>query len=284
MDDDEKRSARRDILEDIGSILYDDLCADAWGRLLVEVMRGPDGAPFTAGVDVEELFGDESRVDGAFGGEGARAVMPVLAKAVEALCALEGVELEDVRGGTFVRAGESADDRLFVWLPGLVHAPSLKLDAERDELLAALRAKNDALTARFGFPGRGELKIDLGRERLTFAGAGAGKPPMQSRATLLGTFAPPSRTWGWGASNPHVPNAVSRASATVIDSILERDAWELGTPIFATDETTAWALAAFVSDRVAGDGVYCASGQGGQGQQEEDDGLVFILLRDVREG
>jgi hypothetical protein len=49
--------------------------------------------------------------------------------------------------------------------------------------------------------------------------------------------------------------------------------WELSTPVFATDESTAWALAALVCDGLGGDGVFCGP---------EDDGLVFLLLRDVR--
>ena len=57
--------------------------------------RGPDGAPVVAGIDVEELFGDEARVDAVFDGDGIRAVLPVLAKAVEALCALDEL---DARG------------------------------------------------------------------------------------------------------------------------------------------------------------------------------------------
>jgi hypothetical protein len=267
MNDDEKRTTRREILDDIGAILHDELAAQAWGRVLVEVVRGPDGTPCAASVDVEEVFGDEARVDAAFGGDGARAVMPVLAKAVEALCALDGVSLEDVRGGTFVRT----DERHFAWLAGLVHAPSRRLDAERDDLLLALRAKNDALSEQFGFPAQGKLEIDLGHEGVAFAGAG--KVSMAARGTLLGTFSPASRTWGWGGSNPHVPNGVARASAAVVDALLDRDVWELSAPVFATDEVTAWALAAFVCDRAAGAGVYCAS---------EGDGFVFILLRDVR--
>jgi hypothetical protein len=267
MDDAEKNATRREILDDVGAILHDEFAADAWGRVLVEVVRGPDGTPLAAGIVVEEVFGDDVRVDAAFGGANARAVVPVLAKAAEALCALDGVELEDVRGGTFVRV----DDRRFGWLAGLVHAPSRRLDAERDALLRALRAKNDALAEGFGFPAQGKVDIDLRREALAFAGAeGTG---MRARAALLGTFAPASRTWGWGGSNPHVPDAVARMSASVVDSILDRDLWELSTPVFATDEHTAWALAAFVCDRTEAGGVYCAS---------EGDGLVFVLLRDVR--
>ena len=94
---------------------------------------------------------------------------------------------------------------------------------------------------------------------------------MRGRATLIGTFAPASRTWGWGGTNPHAPDAVRRASARLVDDVVDRDMWELSTPVFATDEVTAWALAAFVCDRASGDGVYCSP---------DDEGLVFVLLRD----
>jgi hypothetical protein len=272
MSDADKSATRREILEDVADLLHDELAADAWGRLLLEVMRGPSGAPVATGASVEELFGDEARVETAFDEENARDVMPVLANAVEALCLLDGLELEDVRGGTFVRAGTRADERVFAWLPGLVHAPSPKLDRERDALLRALRVKNDGLGERFGFPAKGTPQIDLAAEALAFDAPG--KPRMKARATLLGTFAPASRTWGWGGTNPHVPDGVARAAAEIVDMIPDRDLWEISTPVFATDEVTAWALAAFVCDRAGGDGVYAA---------REGDGLVFILLRDVGE-
>src|SRR5580704_4892230 len=122
MDDREACALRRDILADVGAIFRDELAADAWGRLLVEVGPAPDGTPTVANIDVEELFGDEARVDAIFGGPAVRAVLPVLAKAVEALCALDGLALEDVRGGTFVRLEEGG----FAWLPALVRAPSVR--------------------------------------------------------------------------------------------------------------------------------------------------------------
>jgi hypothetical protein len=57
-----------------------------------------------------------------------------------------------------------------------------------------------------------------------------------------------------------------------VDSIEDRDLWELSTPVFATDELTAWAIAAFVCDRMKGDAVVCVP---------DREGLVFLLLRDV---
>src|SRR5579859_554884 len=268
MDETEARAMRREILADIGPLLREELAAEEWGRLLVEVVRGPDGAPVVAGMDVEELFGDEARVDEAFAGERVRAVLPVLAKAVEALCALDELDLEDVRGGTFVRI---ASDR-FGWLPALVRTPSARLDGERDELVAKLCAKNDGFHERFGRPPDERLGVDLASERIAWSVPA--KAPLEARATLIGTFAPGARTWGWGGTNPHAPEGVRRASTLLVDSIEDRDLWELSTPVFATDELTAWAIAAFVCDRMKGDAVVCVS---------DREGLVFVLLRDVSE-
>src|SRR5580704_14701060 len=266
MDETEARTIRREILDDIGPLLREELAAEEWGRVLIEVVRDPEGAPVVAGMDVEELFGDEARVDEAFAGERARAVLPVLAKAVEALCGLDELELEDVRGGTFVRMpGER-----FGWLPALVRAPSGRLDGERDDLVAKLRAKNDAFHERFGRPPEDRLGVDLTRGRITWSVAA--KAPLDARATLIGTFAPRARTWGWGGTNPHAPEVVRRASAMLVDSIEDRDLWELSTPVFATDELTAWSVAAFVCDRTKGDAVVCVP---------DREGLVFLLLRDV---
>jgi hypothetical protein len=266
MDETEVRAMRREILADIGPILRDELAAEEWGRVLIEVIRGSDGAPVVAGMDVEELFGDEARVDEIFGGDRVRAVLPVLAKAVEALCALDELELEDVRGGTFVRMpGER-----FGWLPALVRAPSVRLDGERDDLVARLRAKNDVFHARFGRPPDDHLGVDLANETVVWSVAS--KAPLSARATLIGTFAPRARTWGWGGTNPHAPERVRRASSLLVDSIEDRDLWELSTPVFATDELTAWAVAAFVCDRMKGDAVVCVP---------DREGLVFLLVRDV---
>jgi hypothetical protein len=265
-DDDETRALRADILSDVGAILHEELVADAWGRILIEVVRGPDGGPQVAGIDVEGVLEEDARVD-VFDGERVRGLLPVLAKAVEALCALDDVDLEDVGGGTFVRRPVGG----FAWLASLVHTPSPRLDGERDAVLGRMGVKNSALNERFGFPDRGKIEIDLQNESLDFTGPGG---HLGGRATLIGTFAPAGRSWGWGGTNPHLPEDLRRTSAAVVDAVLDRDAWELSTPAFPTDEGTAWALAAFVCDRAGGDGVVC---------MPEGGGLVFVLVRDVRE-
>lgn len=264
MDPAESWALRHEILDGIGAMLHAELAADSWGRILVRVVRGQGGDPLVAGIDVEEVLGDDAKIDEVFAGQSARALAPVLAKAIEALCGLDGLELDDVRGGTFVRLAQGG----FAWLPALVHAPSAALDAQRDELMTRLRTKNAQLEANFGFPAQGRAQVDLRAERLSFY-VGS-RPVALARATLLGTFAPRSRTWGWGGSHPHVPEDVRRASAALVDGILDRGAWELSTPVFATDEATAWVLAAWVTDRVGGDGVLCS---------RESDGLVFFVLR-----
>jgi hypothetical protein len=265
MDAEEVHRSRREILTEIGLLLRDDLAADAWGRALVEVIRAPSGEPVVAGIDVEEIIGDEAQVDAVFGGNAVQGLLPTLAKATEALCALEGVELDDVRGGTFVRLEQG-----FAWLPGLVRAPSQRFDRERDTLIARLREKNDALRARF-CADRVELDVEMGRLQWLALGRAIGS----ARATLLGTFAQASRTWAWASSNLSLASTVRKASAAITDALGERDLWEIGTPVFATDESTAWALAALLCDRAAAEGVQRIA---------RDDGALFVLLHDTTPG
>jgi hypothetical protein len=263
MDATESERLRRDILGELSPLLRDELVADAWGRALVKVARAPDGEPVVAGIDVEEIVGDEARVDAAFGGGAARALLPTLAKATEALCALEGVELDDVCGGTFVRLEEG-----FAWLPGLVRAPSPRFCHERDLLVARMREKNEALRARFAAD-----RVELDVERLTMQWLTHARAIGGARATPLGTFARAPRTWAWAWSNPSLTEPGRRECAILTDSLDERDLWEITTPTFATDESTAWAIAALLCDRTGADGVQ---------RIVRDEGALFVLLRDVR--
>ena len=261
---------RKEILDEVGALLRDQLAADEWGRVLVEVAR-PAGAGelVVAGIDVEDIGGDEAKVDAAFGTESAaRPLLPVLAKATEALCGLAGVAPEDVQGGTFLHLATGG----FEWVPGLVHAPSAGFGGARDAVVAGLHRKRSALEARFTLSACERCYVDVERESIAFSSAG--KVRAVARATLLGTYSPPSRTWAWGGYSENVPDRARAAAAALVDEILERDIWELSTPCFQVDEATAWALAAFVCDRACAEGVYCS---------RKDDGLVFLLLRDVRE-
>lgn len=263
---------RREILDEVSRLLHAELAADEWGRALVEVVREGDGEePAVAGIDVEDIVGDEARVDAAFAEDAARALLPVLAKATEALCVLEGVELEDVRGGTFIRQRAGG----FAWLPGLVHLPSPALEGERDELIAALKAKHAAVEAEFGLAAQDRYDVDLGAESIVFSRGG--EPRVRAQATLIATFSRVARTWAWGGYNKNLPEPVRAASAALADDVPDRDMWEVSTPVFPTDEGTAWVLAALVCDRCDGETVHASPAEDGKG-------IAFLLLRDVREG
>jgi hypothetical protein len=269
MEDAEAKRMRREILDEVGAILRERLASEEWGRALVEVVRGSGGEPVVGGIDVEDIVGDEHRVDAAFAPEAVGPLLPVLAKATEALCGLAGVEIEDVRGGTFLRRPEGDG---FEWLPGLVHAPSAAFERAWDGAAAKLDEKRRALEERFGLSRHERYEVDIEQESIVFFTAGTAR--VRGRATLIGTVSLASRTWAWGGASKSVPERARRESAALADSILERDMWELSTPTFAVDEQTAWAIAAIVCDRVDGEGVYCS---------RTDAGLIFLLLRDVRE-
>jgi hypothetical protein len=266
MDQAEAARTRREILADMGPILRDDLVADAWGRVLVEVARAPGGEPVVVGMDVEEIADDEARVDAAFNATITRALLPTLAKATEALCELEGVDLDDVRGGTFVHFGNE-----FAWLPGLVRTPSRRLDRERDTLVVSMNAKNEALASRFRDADRVEFDVEAGILRW-LRSFGNRQSIGTANATAIGTFARASRTWAWAWSNPSLAEVAREASAALVDALTDRDLWEITTPTFATDEPTAWVLAALVCDRAQAHGVQRIA---------RDDGALFILVRDV---
>ncbi len=269
LDDAQTSRMRREILDEVGALLREKLEAQEWGRALVEVMREPGGEPVVATIDVEDIVGDESRIDAAFAPESVGPLLPVVAKATEALAALAGVELEDVGGGTFLRQADGS----FEWLPGMVHAPSAAFERARDEAVSRLRAKRQALEERFALERHERYEVDVEEGAIVFSSAG--RPAVRGRATLLGTFSHASRTWAWGGSSRSVPERARAASAALVDGILERDMWELSTPAFGADEQTAWTLAAVVCELVGGEGVYCS---------RAEEGLVFLLLRDVREG
>jgi hypothetical protein len=267
MDPAEKVRMRSEILDEVGQLLREQLAADEWGRILVEVVRD-GGEAVVAGIDVEDIVGDEGRVDAAFADPMARPLLPVLARATEALCALEEVELDDVRGGTFLRRRAGG----FVWLPGLVRMPSATLEGEWDALKAGLDARNAALESRFALGTHDRYDVDLEKETLVFSTGG--HPRVVARATLIGTFSLESRVWAWGGYNKNLSAAVRQASAALADAVAERDIWEVSTPLFPSDAGTAWVLAALVCDRCGGEGVY--------GTPTEQ-GRAFLLLREVRE-
>jgi hypothetical protein len=267
MDAAEKSSMRREILDEISTLLREQLASDEWGRVLVEVVRqGPE--PIVAGIEVEDIVGDEARVDAAFAEDAVRPLLPVLAKATEALCELDGLDLEVVGGGTFVRQRTGG----FAWFPGLVHVPSSAFEAVWDELKEEIDARNADLQEQFGLGEHERYEVDLEKETIVFS---TGRTPrVVARATLLGTYSHDARTWAWGGYNKNVSERVRAASAALTDAILERDMWELSTPVFPTDEATAWVLSALVCEHAGGQGIYRTPTEGGR---------VYLLLRDVRQ-
>jgi hypothetical protein len=269
VDDEEKARLKSEILDEVGTLLRGQLAADEWGRVLVEVVRGESGEPLVAGIDVEDIVGDEATVDAVFGGDAMRPVLPVLAKATEALCGLEDVELDDVRGGTFLRVPDAGQ---FAWLPGLVHMPSASLDTKWDDLVSKLRAKTLDLESRVALSRHDREDVDVERQTIVFSSGG--HPRVVARATLIGTYSRASRSFAWGGYSKNLPETARRASAELADALPDRDMWEVSTPVFPADEPTAWALAALVCERTGAEGVHGS---------RRDEGLVLLLLRDVRQ-
>ncbi|HEY6463508.1 MAG TPA: hypothetical protein VIY73_25245 [Polyangiaceae bacterium] len=266
MDEAERARTRDEILSDVSAILREQLAGDEWGRVLVEVVRQGEDV-VVAGIDVEEIVGDEAKVDAAFADEAAKPLLPVLAKATEALCALDDLELDAVGGGTFLRQRAGG----FAWLPGLVHVPSAPLEDEWDDLTAELDARNADLEEQFALRSYDRYDVDLEEESIVFSAAGS--PRIVARANLIATLSDASRAWAWGGYNKHLSERVRAASAALVDSILERDMWEISTPVLPADAGTAWVLAALVCDRAGGQGVF---------RTPAENGVAFLLLRDVR--
>jgi hypothetical protein len=237
----EHREEYADLLSEARTLLIEDFAATEWGRLLVHMKETPGGLRVSA-VDVEEIVGDEGLVERVFQSSGFTETLFPLGKVVEALSALSDVDLGTVEGGTFVR--NDANDT-FSFLPGLVRAPSSTFDRARDaveqwrfEALAALRAKH-------GFAGDETLRVDLEEGHVEFRRDG--EVALRLPAVLVATFSREPRTFAWGGKNPSLPHAAQAASVKLVDDLLDRTAWELSTPYFATDRDTARAIAAYVA-------------------------------------
>ena len=162
MDNAETARMREEILRELEPLLYENLAAAEWGRALVRVQRAPVGDRVrVVGIDIEDLVGDEGKVDAALAGRDARALLPLLADATVALAATCGVEVDDIEGGTILRRPGGG----FAWLPGLVHAPSAGFERLRDAATERVLGKQDAL-ARRGVADR--FEVDLERGSISF--------------------------------------------------------------------------------------------------------------------
>ncbi len=243
---------RQDILQALAGLFEAELALTAWGRMMVSVVRDSAGDLRVADAGVEEII-DDARVDQAFGAPGAKGVIRAVEAAVEALSALEDVDPVEVGGATFVRFDRPDGTHGLAFLPGQVRVPSESIDRRRDALVDWIDRTRRDLGERFGIGRGATLKGDLevgGLEVLH------GDVPVASgKQGVLGTFMRSRRAWVWGAFNPSLgPDARAR-SAAWLDALPDRTPWEITTQGFATDEPTAWLLAALVAEQSGLEGV-----------------------------
>lgn len=242
------RHEEESILAEVKGLLEQVFAWGSWGRMLVAV-RAARGSWAVEDILVEEVTGDDAELDAAFTSPDARACLPALAKAVEALLLLEGASPERLGGGTFVRTREDG----VAFLAGLVRAPSRALDGRRDRVLAELRGMNRVLKERYGVGGGADLDTDMVTGAVSVRRGGS--LVATGEQVVIGSFSVADRSWVWGAHNPTLEVAARGRCAALLDAIADRSAWELTTAGFVTDEATAWALAAFVACEHRLDGV-----------------------------
>jgi hypothetical protein len=244
-DEPSRAAARADILTDVAGLFASALAMQAWGRLVVELVETKGATEQetmlrVADVIVDEVL-DEALVEAAFGAPEAGAIMPTVAVAIDALCALEGLDAAALGGGTFVRTDEAG--RL-EFLPGRVRAPSRSLDARREQLGAELDRRAQRLRDRYGLGRGADLDIDLSGGTVAFT-TPAGERVVASHS-VIGSFVWDKRGWAWGAQNPSLDGEVRARSSALLDRVVDRTLWEITTPGFQCDEATVWLLAALV--------------------------------------
>lgn len=224
----------QEILEGIAPLLRDVFASDAWGRLLVFIEPTETGWA-VSDLEVEELDAAlETRVETSFYSDAARANLPVLAAATQALVLLADADLEFLRGGTFVR-----DESGFRFLPGRVKAPSPGFAERRHSLVQSLETASQQLASTHCIE-------DVANSR------GLGQVALRRRddpsiadtfqVLLVGSYANARRSWVWGAHNPSVDPATKMTIQRRLDAFSDRSLWEISTPGFTTDTGTAWAL------------------------------------------
>lgn len=233
-------SERAAILTDLQALLRAHFALEHWGRIVVELAATERGA-VVADIQVEDLYGDEAAVERAFQSAEARQLAPALARAIEALLMMEDLELEALKGGTFLRT----EDEELVFLPGLVSAPSRPFEAQRDAVVAWLRGFNERMRGDLGAGWEAQIVAD--NEQGVAAVRRDGRVLMRGRHIILGSFSRPHRSWVWGGHNPTLPDSARKASRALLDAMTERSAWEIATAGFATDEPTALLLAAWIA-------------------------------------
>ncbi|MCC6646330.1 MAG: hypothetical protein IT374_12260 [Polyangiaceae bacterium] len=229
---------RREVLTELAPVLREALASHAWGRLLVHTARRDDGSLRVSDLEVDDVIGPEADIERAMGAPDTPSLLPVLATAVEALASTWSVDVDDVGGGTFVRDDEGA----FHHLPGLVRAPSAAVD---------LRAAAALAWASSSFAGLGlgedATLVEVDPERAVAVWQ-SGDARRELRCVVLGTFARASWTLVWAHANPSLPEAARARCHEALDAFTDRAVWEVSTPQLATDERTAWTLAALVAE------------------------------------
>lgn len=249
---------RGEILAELAGVFEEALALSSWGRLLVEVARGPAGSLRVADVVVEEIVGDEAEVERCFESRAAGEVMHGMPVVLEALFALESeADLERLGGGTFVRLDVDGSLRL-AFLPGLVRAPSVAFDRARDEVLRAAAERD--LTLKHDLA---RTKVETNMESGAIAFVRDGVTIARGEQIVLGSFERRARSWVWAAHNPSLIEGARQRSAALLDAMPDRSAWEVATPGLVTDEPTSWALAWWVALQNALEGVVRVSTQDG---------------------
>jgi hypothetical protein len=233
------------LLAEIGEMLERYFAFDEYGRLAVEVAKDSDGNVLVRDVVVDQLVGSEAAVEKALSSSEMKAFVPVLARAVDTLCLLEGADLALVGGGTFVHASRPDGTPGAAFLPGLIRAPSPSFEQRADEALSAMRARAAELEVTLRLTSNAAAESDMVEGTVGFSVAGT--PIARAKQVVIGSFSRPHRSWVWGGDNPSLAPEARRRSKALLDSVPDRAPWEVSTPGFATDEPTAWALAAWVA-------------------------------------
>ena len=246
--DNEATEEAEALLDELLPMLREQLAADEWGRLLLLLEPGEEGWR-VRDLQIEDVEGDEARIEAALRSTGLGPLFGVLLEACEVLCGLEGVELADVEGGTFVRR---PGGRLG-FLPGIVRTPSDGFLVLCDERLEPTMERQRALSDQGGVTDRYE--VDLGAGEMTFLDE-AGRPTARARVSLLGSFSDKTRTWAWAWANPSLPDLIQERARDLCDRFSRRDLWELTTAQFATDLGSCWALASLFVVEHGAAGIY----------------------------
>ncbi len=268
---DEAIDEKTQLLSEIGEMLERYFAFEEYGRLAVEVGKDEQGGLLVKDVVVDQLVGDEAAVEKAFSSAEMHAFVPALARAVDTLCLLEGVDLALVGGGTFVHAAGAEGPARVAFLPGLIRAPSPSFEQRCDEALAAMRARAAELEVAFRLTATAIAESDMVDGAVVFSVAGS--PIARARQIVIGSFSRPHRSWVWGGDNPSLAPEARRRSKALLDAIPDRAPWEVSTPGFATDEPTAWALSAWVAHLGGLEAIFrVAAGA---------DGFVVLGLSDV---